>query len=108
MVVCARRTEEQHLSGALRCLRHPYWNGLARTGFYVSFERLRKSSDDASTYRSSPNHQKRPAEHFGWIAHFIQLDGPASSKLTRERLGWQSRQPGLIPDLEHSTSYFKA
>jgi hypothetical protein len=54
---------------------------------------------------------KSPEEASGafWlIAHFIQLDGPASSKLTRERLGWQSRQPGLIPDLEHSTSYFKA
>jgi hypothetical protein len=48
------------------------------------------------------------AEHFGWIAHFVKIDGPASSKLTRERLGWQPRQPGLIPDLEHSTTYFKA
>jgi nucleoside-diphosphate-sugar epimerase len=48
------------------------------------------------------------AEHFGWIANFIQLDGPASSKLTRERLAWQPKQTGLISDLEHSTHYFQA
>ena len=47
------------------------------------------------------------ADHFGWIAHFTQLDGPASSKLTRQRLGWRPQQPGLIPDLEHSTRYFE-
>jgi nucleoside-diphosphate-sugar epimerase len=42
------------------------------------------------------------AHHFGWIAHFTQIDGPASSKLTRERLGWQPKQPGLISELEQS------
>ena len=46
------------------------------------------------------------AEHFGWFAAFTQIDGPASSKLTRERLGWQPRQPGLLADLEQSTTYF--
>jgi len=51
---------------------------------------------------------KEAADHFGWIAHFTQLDGPASSKLTRDRLGWQPRQPRLIPDLEHSAHYFAA
>ena len=28
------------------------------------------------------------AEHFGWIAYFLGVNGPASSALTRERLGW--------------------
>ena len=51
---------------------------------------------------------KEAADHFGWIAHFTQLDGPASSKLTRERLGWQPKQTRLIPDLEHSRHYFAA
>jgi len=46
------------------------------------------------------------ADHFGWFAHFAALDCPASSKLTRERLGWQPKQPGLIADLERSTRYF--
>ena len=47
-------------------------------------------------------------EHFGRFVRFAQLDGPASSKLTRERLGWQPTQPGLIAELERSEDYFKA
>jgi nucleoside-diphosphate-sugar epimerase len=45
------------------------------------------------------------AGHFGWFALFAAVDVPASSALTRERLGWQPRQPGLIPDLDRP-SYF--
>jgi nucleoside-diphosphate-sugar epimerase len=40
------------------------------------------------------------AEHFGWLAHFAAIDSPASSLRTRELLGWQPKQPGLIPDLD--------
>ena len=40
------------------------------------------------------------AAHFTWLAGFIGLDSPASSTLTRELLGWQPAQPGLIEDLE--------
>jgi nucleoside-diphosphate-sugar epimerase len=47
------------------------------------------------------------ANHFGWFAHFAGLDCPASSKLTQERLGWQPKQPGLIPDLDRSERYFE-
>ncbi len=39
------------------------------------------------------------AGHFAWLAGFIALDSPASSELTRELLGWQPTQPGLIDDL---------
>jgi nucleoside-diphosphate-sugar epimerase len=38
-------------------------------------------------------------EHFSWLAGFIALDSPASSTLTRELLGWQPAEPGLIDDL---------
>ncbi|WP_413737031.1 SDR family oxidoreductase [Sodalis sp. RH21] len=51
---------------------------------------------------------RNPAEaaaHFGWFAHFAGLDNPASSQLTRERLGWQPQQPGLLDDLDRD-SYF--
>jgi hypothetical protein len=89
-------------------LRHPYWNGLARTGFYVSFREIAEVIGRRLNLPVVAKSPEEAAEHFGWIAHFIQIDGPASSKLPRERLGWQPRQPGLIPDLEHSTSYFKA
>jgi hypothetical protein len=40
------------------------------------------------------------AAHFDWMARFWSLDVPASSALTRERMGWEPVQPGLIADLE--------
>ena len=46
------------------------------------------------------------AKHFGWFAHFAALDCPASSRHTRELLGWQPIQPGLIADLERGR-YFE-
>jgi nucleoside-diphosphate-sugar epimerase len=52
---------------------------------------------------SVPAVSKTPDEaatHFGWLAHFAGLDAPASSRRTRELLGWQPTQPGLIADLE--------
>jgi nucleoside-diphosphate-sugar epimerase len=47
------------------------------------------------------------AEHFGWMAMFFGMDGPASSALTRKRLGWYPTQKSLIADLNEGT-YFKA
>ena len=47
------------------------------------------------------------AAHFGWFEHFAGIDGPASSKLTQERLGWRPVQPTLLADLERGT-YFSA
>ncbi|ARQ03097.1 SDR family oxidoreductase [Pseudorhodoplanes sinuspersici] len=40
------------------------------------------------------------AEHFGWFAHFASMNVPASSAKTRELLGWQPRQRGLIEDID--------
>ena len=45
-------------------------------------------------------------EHFAWLAAFFALDSPVSSALTRELLGWQPVQPGLIDDLEQG-HYFR-
>jgi nucleoside-diphosphate-sugar epimerase len=39
-------------------------------------------------------------EHFTWLANFLGLDSPASSTLTRELLGWQPTQAGLLDDLD--------
>jgi nucleoside-diphosphate-sugar epimerase len=39
-------------------------------------------------------------EHFTWLAGFLGLDSPASSTLTRELMGWEPTQPGLIEDLD--------
>ena len=43
--------------------------------------------------------QEAPA-FFGWLAMFAGHDMPASSALTRAKLGWQPVGPGLIADLE--------
>jgi nucleoside-diphosphate-sugar epimerase len=47
------------------------------------------------------------ADHFGWIAQFFGMDGPASSVQTQKKLGWRPVQPGLITDLDRG-SYFEA
>lgn len=46
-------------------------------------------------------------EHFGWLGAFAALDAPATSALTRRRLGWTPAHPGLIADLE-AGHYFLA
>jgi nucleoside-diphosphate-sugar epimerase len=39
-------------------------------------------------------------EHFGWLGGFFGMDVQASSTHTREMLGWQPTEPGLLDDLE--------
>ncbi|PDQ22336.1 3-beta hydroxysteroid dehydrogenase [Mesorhizobium sanjuanii] len=46
------------------------------------------------------------AGHFGFLGHFFSMDWPASSEQTRDMLGWQPKQPGLIADLDRP-SYFE-
>jgi nucleoside-diphosphate-sugar epimerase len=43
---------------------------------------------------------EQAGDHFSWLAGFIGVDSPASSALTRELLGWQPVQQGLIADLD--------
>jgi nucleoside-diphosphate-sugar epimerase len=50
--------------------------------------------------------REEAADHFGWIALFFGIDGPVSSAQTKERLGWQPVQPGLIADL-NAEHYFE-
>ena len=52
---------------------------------------------------------KSPQEaeaHFGWFAHFVGLDCPASSAWTQSHLGWRPTQASLIPDIDQA-SYFE-
>jgi nucleoside-diphosphate-sugar epimerase len=46
------------------------------------------------------------ADHFGWFAHVVGLDCPASSVQTQEQLGWRPMQASLIPDIDQP-SYFE-
>ncbi len=49
--------------------------------------------------------QSVPAEaaagQFGWMGMFVGMDLPASSALTRQRLGWQPAGPDLLTDLSN-------
>jgi len=50
--------------------------------------------------------REEAADHFGWMALFFGIDGPASSLQTQERLRWRPLQPGLIADL-NAEHYFE-
>jgi nucleoside-diphosphate-sugar epimerase len=43
--------------------------------------------------------------HFGWFAHFAQIDAPSSSAKTQQSLGWHPTEPTLLADLD-SEAYF--
>ncbi len=40
------------------------------------------------------------ASHFGFLAYFVGADFQASSTKTKEALGWNPTEPGVIDDLE--------
>lgn len=42
---------------------------------------------------------EQAAEHFGFLGGFLALDLPASSALTRARLGWRPTHAGLMQDI---------
>ena len=48
---------------------------------------------------------ERVMEHFGWLGAFFSMDKPASNAKTRELVGWEPTQIGLIQDVEQGT-YF--
>ena len=43
---------------------------------------------------------EQAADQFGFLAHFLALDLPTSSALTRESLSWEPTGPGLVADLD--------
>ncbi|GAB2826116.1 SDR family oxidoreductase [Lentzea nigeriaca] len=50
--------------------------------------------------------QSVPAEHFGPLANMVALDAPTSGARTKALLGWETKEPGLLADLE-TGFYFK-
>lgn len=52
--------------------------------------------------------ESRDRDHFGWFADFAGTDMPASSTLTRERLGWRPTGPGLLADIGQPEYYAAA
>ncbi|MGF6771511.1 nucleoside-diphosphate-sugar epimerase [Paraburkholderia sp. GAS199] len=49
--------------------------------------------------------EDQAAAHFEWLARFVAIDNPTSSALTRESLGWQPREKGLLADMREG-DYF--
>jgi nucleoside-diphosphate-sugar epimerase len=43
--------------------------------------------------------REQAADHFGWFALLAGMDAPATSDLTRQALGWQPMERGLLADL---------
>jgi nucleoside-diphosphate-sugar epimerase len=50
---------------------------------------------------------KEAATLFSWLAPFLSVDNPVSSQRTRERLGWQPKHPGVIPDIDNARYFEK-
>jgi nucleoside-diphosphate-sugar epimerase len=45
------------------------------------------------------------ASYFTWMMHFVSIDNPTSSVLTRDSLGWRPEGPDLLTDIRES-GYF--
>jgi nucleoside-diphosphate-sugar epimerase len=57
--------------------------------------------------RSIPLDELMVPGHFGFLSAVVTLDLPASNAITRQVLGWEPLQPGLIEDFD-SGHYFPA
>ena len=102
-----------HRLDAARLFRLALEKGAADARYHAADEEgiaFRDIAEVIGRRLNLPVVSKSPEEaavHFGLLAPFVQIDGPASSRLTRETLGWQPQELGLIADLEGSASYFK-
>jgi nucleoside-diphosphate-sugar epimerase len=101
------RWSAAHLSDTVRLYRLALEKGSAGCYHAVAEEGVpvRDIAEVIGRRLKLPVVAKTPAEvagHFGSMGGFAGLDCPASSALTRERLGWRPVGPGLIADLERA------
>ena len=81
------------------------YHGIAEEGLL-----FREIAEVIGRHLNVPVVSKSPEEatgHFGWFTPFAAGDLPASSRWTREHLGWQPKQPGLISDIDRAR-YFES
>jgi nucleoside-diphosphate-sugar epimerase len=46
-------------------------------------------------------------DHFGWLANPVGMDSPASSALTKQRLGWLPKEPSeFLDNLKETNAYY--
>ena len=87
-----------------KCIAGAIYHGMADEGVPT-----REIAEVIGRQLNVPVVSKSPeqaADHFGWIARFFAMDGPASSAQSQQRLGWRPVQPGLIADL-NAEHYFE-
>ena len=95
-----------HRLDAARLYRLVLEQGVAGASYHGVAEEgipLRELMTDIGRQLKLPVASKSPeeaAEYLGPIARFVAMDGPASSALTQQQLGWYPSQPGLLADLE--------
>jgi nucleoside-diphosphate-sugar epimerase len=100
-----------HRLDAARLFRLALEKGSAGAKYHAVAEEgvpFRLVADVIGKRVSVPVVSKSPEEaarQFGFLAPFVSVDNPTSSKLTQERLGWHPSQSKLISDLDQP-SYF--
>jgi nucleoside-diphosphate-sugar epimerase len=100
-----------HSVDAARLYRLALESGIAGTRYHAVAEegvRLKDIAEVIGRRLNLPVRSKTPAEafaHFGMYALFARGDIPASSALTRERLGWRPTGPGLLADIDQESYY---
>ena len=87
---------ERHVDGG------PY-HGVAEEG--VPFREIAEIIGKRLNVPVVSKSPEEAAEHFGWFARFAGWDAPTSSDRTRDLLGWEPKEAGLIEDVDRH--YFK-
>jgi nucleoside-diphosphate-sugar epimerase len=108
----SRRAAAVHVLDAARLYRLALEKAEAGARYHAIGEQgvpLREIAEAIGRGLKVPVVSKSPekaAAHFGFLGFFVGADGPASSALTQERLGWRlTEQPGLIADLDRATAF---
>jgi nucleoside-diphosphate-sugar epimerase len=73
----------------------------------ISFRRIAESIGRGVEVPVRSVEQEEASRYVDFLARFIVIDNPTSSARTRELLGWEPTQPGLLEDLDDG-HYFRA
>ena len=81
------------------------WHAVADEG--VPFHEIAEAIGGRPAHRAHPRRRPDAAGILRVLANLVTLDVPTSSLITRQTLGWEPAQPGLIADMENG-HYFPA
>jgi len=80
------------------------YHGVAEEG--IPFREIAKAIGERFKVPVVSKSPAEAAKQFGFLAPFIPVDNPTSSKKTQEQLGWCPTQPDLLSNLDRA-DYFK-